>query len=92
MYMGFTNVLLVGMDHSYQIPDNHIVDGLNIYSQGGDPNHFHPIILVQVSWYDPKLHNVENSYRFFRIAADINNCTIVNCTIGGKLEVLNVPN
>lgn len=88
MYMGFSKILLVGMDHSYQIPDNHTVTGIKILSQGDDPNHFHPDYFgAGKTWHDPKLHNVENSYRFFRIAADINHCSIVNCTIGGKLEV-----
>ena len=41
-WMGFSKVLLVGMDFSYQIPADAKVDGNIIVSQSDDPNHFDP--------------------------------------------------
>lgn len=88
LYMGFQKILLVGMNHDYEIPKEHIVKGHKILSTTDDPNHFHPDYFgAGKTWHDPKLHNVENSYQFFNIAASISGATIVNCTDGGKLEV-----
>lgn len=88
IYMGFKNILLVGMDHNYDIPPDHIVDGHKILSTSDDPNHFHPDYFgAGKTWHDPKLHNVENAYRFFNIASRIEGAHIVNCSIGGKLQV-----
>ena len=88
IYMGFKTILLVGMDHNYDVPDDHIIDGHKILSTSDDPNHFHPDYFgAGKTWHDPKLHNVENAYRFFNIVAGISGSTIINCTTGGKLDV-----
>ena len=66
-FMGFKKILLVGMDHNYTIPDDHIKTENKILSTTDDPNHFHPEYFGKgKTWHDPKLHNVELSYRVFK--------------------------
>jgi len=87
-YMGFKKILLVGMDHNYSIPDSHVISGNKILSTTDDPNHFHPSYFGPgKTWHDPKLHNVELSYKFFKICIESMGGAIINCTEGGKLEV-----
>jgi hypothetical protein len=87
-YMGFKKIILVGMDHSYKIPDSHIRNENKIVSNTDDPNHFHPDYFgVGKTWHDPQLQNVELSYRVFNEILTHQGVDIVNCTVGGKLEV-----
>jgi hypothetical protein len=87
-YMGFTKVLLVGMDFNYEKVGDEIVKGHKLLSQSDDINHFHPDYFGKgKTWHDPKIHNVHKSYELAKLVYEQNGREIVNCTIGGKLEL-----
>ena len=61
-HFGFEEVILIGMDFSYQVPGDAIVEGDLIMSTSGDPNHFHPEYFGPGKvWKDP------NSTGYWRI-------------------------
>jgi len=87
-YMGFSDVILIGMDFSYSIPESSIVDGNRILSQGDDPNHFHPDYFGKGKvWKDPKLDRVLANYQLAKLMFESDGRQIVNATPGGKLEL-----
>ena len=87
-HMGFTEVVLVGMDFSYVIPDSAEVSGDRILSREGDLNHFHPDYFgVGTVWKDPKLDRVLASYALAKSVFESDDRRIVNATVGGKLEI-----
>ena len=87
-YMGFSKILLVGMDHNYTIPEDHIQNENKILSTTDDPNHFHPEYFGKgKTWHDPKLHNVELSYRVYSEIFKHQKIQVFNCTHGGNLNV-----
>jgi hypothetical protein len=87
-YMGFSEVILIGMDFSYTIPNEAIVKGNHILSQGDDPNHFHPDYFGKGKvWKDPKLDRVLANYQLAKLVFEADGRRIVNATPGGKLEL-----
>ena len=84
-YMGFSEVVLVGVDHSYQFegrPHEAVV------SQGDDPNHFNANYFGKgFKWHLPDLQGSELSYRVARHMFELDGRRIVDATIGGKLQV-----
>jgi len=87
-YLGFTKIYLIGMDHSYSIPRDAIVNGEQIESTSSDPNHFHPDYFGKgKKWHDPHLDRVERTYMYYRIVFEAKNREIINATTGGQLEI-----
>ena len=87
-YMGFAEVVLIGMDFSYTVPEDSIVEGNRILSQGDDPNHFHPDYFGKGKvWKDPKLDRVLANYQLAKLMFEADGRRIVNATPGGKLEL-----
>ena len=87
-WMGFSQVLLVGMDFSYQIPSDAKVDGNIIVSQSDDPNHFDPRYFGSgKTWKDPKLSRVLQNYRLAKEVFEADGRRILNCSVGGALEI-----
>ena len=87
-FMGFSEVILIGMDFSYSVPESAIVDGNRILSQGDDPNHFHPDYFGKGKvWKDPKLDRVLANYQLAKLMYESDGRRIVNATAGGKLEL-----
>jgi len=87
-YLGFTEVYLIGMDHSYVIPDSAKIDGETIESMDDDPNHFHPDYFGKgKKWHDPHLDRVERTYQYFKLVYEAKDRKICNATVGGSLEV-----
>jgi hypothetical protein len=92
-YMGFKEVILLGFDHSYELPEDSIVDGNRILSQSDDPNHFHPDYFGKgYRWHDPNLNRMEMAYKKARDVFEEEGRQIINATVGGKLEVFNRVN
>ena len=84
-WMGFREVILVGVDHRYSIegPAN-----ATVISKGEDPNHFHPEYFGRgFRWQLPDLEASERSYRLARAAFETDGRKIVDATVGGQLEV-----
>lgn len=87
-YMGFSEVYLVGFDHSYNIPSDANIAGMTIVSQSEDPNHFDPNYFGKgYRWHDPKVERMEQAYRKAKKIFETDGRKIFNATKGGKLEV-----
>lgn len=87
-WMGFSRVVLIGMDFSYTIPEDVDRKGDLITSNSADFNHFHPDYFGKgKSWKDPKLDRVLVNYRLAKEIFEADGRQIVNATVGGKLEV-----
>ena len=84
-WMGFQKVMLVGVDHSFATkgePNKEIV------SQEGDPNHFSPKYFDKgFRWHLPDLEGSETAYHMARYAFGKAGREIVDCTVGGQLQV-----
>ena len=84
-YMGFSEVILIGVDHSYQFsgsPHQAVTSG------GDDPNHFTTNYFGKgFRWHLPDLEGSELSYRVANYMFRQAGRRIVDATIGGKLRV-----
>jgi hypothetical protein len=86
--MGFSKVYLIGFDHSYTIPKDAQVSGVDILSQSDDPNHFVPGYFGRgYRWHDPRVDRMEQAYRRAGEAFEADGRKIYNATVGGRLEV-----
>jgi hypothetical protein len=86
-YMGFSEVYLVGFDHSYTVPKEAHVEGRAITSTTDDPNHFHPDYFGKgYRWHDPRVDRMEIAYDKARQAYERAGRKICNATAGGHLE------
>ena len=84
-YMGFSEVVLVGVDHTYQFKGNPHAASV---SQGDDPNHFNPNYFgLGFRWHLPDLEGSEMSYRVADYVFRQHGRRIVDATVGGKLAV-----
>ena len=87
-YLGFSEVYLIGMDHSYVIPTDATVTGEEILSNSEDPNHFHPEYFGKgKKWHDPHIDRVERTYSYIKIVYESKGIVLKNATVGGSLEV-----
>jgi len=87
-YMGFKEVVLIGMDFSYTVPPDSKIDGAHILSMGDDPNHFHPDYFGKGKvWKDPKLDRVLANYQLAKLMYEADGRRIVNATAGGRLDL-----
>lgn len=87
-YMGFSEVILIGMDFSYSIPGSALRQGDVLTSTEDDQNHFHPNYFGKgKTWKDPKLDRVLANYALAKRIYEADNRMIVNATPGGKLEL-----
>jgi len=84
--MGFTTVLLVGVDHRYTWSGPRLQ---TIVSDGGpDPNHFAPDYLQKgEQWQPPNLLRMEHAYTLARAAYETDGRKIINLTENSALEV-----
>jgi len=84
-YMGFEQVVLVGVDHSGSVPGK---ANTTIVSQGDDPNHFDPRYFGKgFRWQLPDFETSEIGYRLARQAYEADGRQVLDATIGGKLTV-----
>ena len=83
-FMGFSKVVLVGLDHRYSYKGE---PNQEAFMKGSDPNHFDNSYFKNQSWDNPDL---ENSERFFKIANQVfkkDNREIIDSTINGDCHV-----
>jgi hypothetical protein len=84
-YLGFSQVILVGVDHNYVTQGK---PNATVVSQGDDPNHFHPGYFGKgFRWQLPDLIQWEEAYRLARRTYEADGRSVVDATIGGKLQV-----
>jgi len=83
-HMGFYEVALVGADHNFAAtgPANKTVEGAAV-----DESHFDPRYFANMKWQLPDLVGSDLSYWKARQVFEAYDRKIVNCTVGGKLEV-----
>jgi hypothetical protein len=87
-YMGFTEIYLIGFDHSYNIPTDAKIEGTGILSQSSDPNHFDSNYFGRgYRWHDPMVERMEQAFRRAREVYEASGRRILNATIGGRLDV-----
>jgi len=84
-YMGFQQVILVGVDHSYSAvgkPNEMVV------SNGSDPNHFDPRYFGKgFRWNLPDLEVSEQGYKLAKKAFESDGREVLDATIDGKLNI-----
>ncbi len=84
-YMGFSEVYLVGVDHSYQFKGTPHAEQV---SEGDDPNHFAANYFGKgFRWHLPDLEGSELAYRVAKHIFQTSGRRIFDATVGGKLEV-----
>lgn len=84
-YLGFQQVILIGVDHNFVTQGK---PNTTITSQGDDPNHFHPGYFGKgFRWQLPDLETSEIGYRMARSVYEADGRSVVDATVGGKLQV-----
>ncbi len=97
-YLGFRDLILVGVDASYTIPSTVKQSGPDRFGTGtrlnlestrdDDPNHFDPRYFgAGARWHDPNVDEMVRMFRVMRKGVEINGGSIRNATPGGQLEV-----
>ncbi len=84
-YMGFQQVILIGVDHSFSTkgPPN-----TEVLSEGDDADHFSKEYFGKgFRWHLPDLETSELGYRMAKAVFEANHREIVDATVGGKLQV-----
>ncbi len=95
-FFGFTEVILIGVDHSFVETGTPAAEVLpqadddprpaTVVSGGDDPNHFLPNYFGKgVKWTLPSWHQMEASYEMARTHYAAAGRRIVDATVGGKL-------
>lgn len=83
---GYRKVLLVGVDNSY-VQQTGAREGDVLHQQGDDPNHFDPGYFRGKLWQAADTGRMAETYALARDAYAADGREIVNCGIGGRLEL-----
>lgn len=84
-YMGFDTVVLIGVDHSFQSQGD---PNALVTSGGDDPDHFDPGYFGKgTQWHLPDLAGSEMAYGLALREFDKAERTILDATVGGRLEI-----
>ena len=84
-YMGFEQVILIGVDHSYSTQGK---PNTTVVSQGDDPNHFNAGYFGKgFRWQLPDLDTSERSYSMARQAYNQAGRQVLDATVGGNLTI-----
>jgi hypothetical protein len=84
-YMGFEQVILIGVDHNFadKGTPHKVVEG-----DGNDRNHFAPNYFGKgVSWQLPDLEASERGFRRARALFEKDGREVLDCTVDGKLQI-----
>lgn len=85
VYMGCTEIYLIGVDHTYQLPET--THG-SFYLHDGEKNHFHPDYRAPgEAWHKPNLDVLEVSYARARDVCADSGVAICNASRQTKLGV-----
>jgi len=85
-YMGFHEVILVGLDHNYV--EKGIPNKTEIRVEDKDQSHFHPLYFPKGSkWQLPDILRSEVDYSLARKAFEADGRKVYDATIGGKCEI-----
>lgn len=87
-YFGFEEVILIGIDHSFSVPQGRHQRGAVVVGEGNDPNHFHPDYFGEgIRWMLPDLEGSEVSYRRAKAHYERHGRRVLDATVGGRLNV-----
>lgn len=87
-YMGFTEVVIIGMDHNFQTKKVNRPNETEVRDEEEDKNHFHPNYFPKGSkWETPDLISSEYFYNIAKNVFEKDGRKIIDCTIGGKCNV-----
>jgi hypothetical protein len=84
--LGYEKVLLIGFDHFYKQPSK-VREGDRLDQDEEDLNHFDPRYFKGKTWQAADTDNMEASYNLAKHAYAGAGRTILNCTVGGRLEI-----
>lgn len=88
-FMGFQNVFIIGMDHSFATSGKPNEQQL---LQGNDSNHFDPNYFAGCQLHLPDLEGSELSYRMAQFAYQRSGRCIYDATVGGKCTIFSKIN
>ncbi|MDO6746290.1 6-hydroxymethylpterin diphosphokinase MptE-like protein [Gilvimarinus sp. 1_MG-2023] len=84
-YLGFTTVIIIGMDHRFQYTGN---PNESKIMEGPDSNHFCSDYFGHgQNWDNPDLENSEASYRIAREVYEADGRQVIDATIGGACNI-----
>lgn len=86
-FMGFTTVILVGLDHRYEYTGGPNETQL---FQGDDTNHFNPHYFQGFLWQTPDLDYSRKAYLMAKEAYEQNGRQILNMTPNSALDVFDI--
>lgn len=98
-HLGFSELILIGCDTTYTIPDSVATSGPDVPDGSGekliitstlddDANHFAPDYFgAGRSWHHPRVDNMIRHYELSDEVLRLLGVTVVNATVGGALEV-----
>lgn len=92
VYLGFNPIYLIGCDTSYTVPstveeENNDANNL-VSTKNDDPNHFSPDYFGKGSkWHAPHVDRMIFHYQQAKTICDRAGVSVINATLGGKLEV-----
>lgn len=84
--VGYKKLLLIGVDNSYQQPKS-MREGTLIQQIGDDQNHFDATYFKGKVWQAADTDHMAQTYALAKSAFEQAGSEIVNCTVGGALEV-----
>lgn len=83
---GYRRVLLIGIDNQYQQAAG-LSEGTRITQSADDPNHFDPQYFKGKVWQAADTGRMAETYQLARQQFEATGREIVNCTVGGALDV-----
>lgn len=87
-FLGCDPIILIGFDHNYVVPPSTEMENSIIHSRAVDVNHIHPDYFGPgYRWHDPNVERMELGYRCARKELERRYVTVLNATVGGRLEV-----
>lgn len=92
-YMGFSEVVIIGMDHNFTIKEKNRPNKTEIRHEEVDKNHFHPSYFPKGSkWETPDLVSSEYFYNIAKNVFENDNRRIIDCTVNGRCTVFEKGN
>lgn len=85
-HLGYDRVLMIGFDHSYSQPGT-AKEGDVLVQKEADNNHFDPGYFKDKKWQAADVGKMEETYVLARQVYNATGREIINCTVGGHLEV-----
>lgn len=83
---GYRKVVLIGVDNSYR-QESDLKEGELVHQTSPDLNHFDPKYFQGKTWQAADTHHMQQTFELAKLHYEQDKREIVNCTVGGALEV-----